>query len=108
MKKISLLIALVLMAGGAYAHERTSNCVVGVTGAEASVTVNGFRSSTACADLIASEKYGFYRRETPPDGGVLCEIQHKQRRYVVRDRGAFMLVGRSLCAMIEHDVKEER
>jgi hypothetical protein len=108
MKKASLLVLLVLLAGGAYAHERTSSCVVGVTGAEASVTVKGFRSSAACADMIASKKRDYYRRDTPPDGGVLCEIQNGQRRYIVRDHGAFMFVGRSLCAAIADDSKADR
>jgi hypothetical protein len=108
MKKASLLILLVLLAGGAYARERTSSCVVGVTGAEATVTVKGFRSGAACADLIASKKHDYYQRDTPPDGGVLCEIQAGQRRYIVRDRGAFMFVGRGLCSAIENDVKADR
>jgi len=107
MKKASLLILLVLLAGGAYAHERTSSCVVGVTGAEATVTVKGFRSGAACADLVAS-KHDYYQRDTPPDGGVLCEIQRGQRRYIVRDRGAFMFIGRGLCSRIADDAKAER
>ena len=108
MKKASLLILLVLMAGGAYAHERTSSCVVGVTGAEATVTVKGFRSGAACADLVASKKRDYYQRDTPPDGSVLCEIQQGHRRYIVRDRGAFMFVGRGLCATIADEAKENR
>ena len=104
MKKISLLVLLVLLAGGAYAHERTSSCVVGVNGADATVTVKGFRSGSSCAALVASNKHGFYDRETAPEGSVLCEIQNRGRRYVVRDRGAFMLIGRNLCSTIEDDL----
>ena len=108
MKKISLLILLVLIAGGAYAHERTSSCVVGVTGADATVTVKGFGSGSACTALVESKKHGYYERESTPDGSVLCEVQHKRRRYVVRDRGTFMLIGRNLCSSIEDDLNALR
>ena len=101
---ISLLVLLVLIAGGAYAHERTSSCVVGVNGADATVTVKGFRSSSMCTALVESKKHGFYERESTPEGRVLCEVQNKGRRYVVRDRGTFMLIGRNLCSSIEDDL----
>jgi hypothetical protein len=104
MKKISVLVLLVLLAGGAYAHERTSSCIVGVTGADATVTVKGFRSGSSCAALVESKKHGFYERETAPEGSVLCEVQNKGRRYVVRDRGTFMFIGRNLCSSIEDEL----
>jgi hypothetical protein len=108
MKKASLLVLLVLLAGGAYAHERTSSCVVGVTGADATITVKGFRSGSMCTALVDSKKHGFYERETAPDGSVLCEVQNKGRRYVVRDRGTFMLIGRNLCSNIEDELNALR
>lgn len=108
MKKISVLVLLVLLAGGAYARERTSSCVVGVTGADATVTVKGFRSGSMCSALVESKKHGFYERETAPDGSVLCEVQHDRRRYVVRDRGTFMLIGRNLCSNIEEELNALR
>src|SRR5215468_1700257 len=101
---LSLVVLLLLIAGGAYAHERTSSCVVGVDGADATVTVKGFRSSSMCTALVESKKHGFHERESPPEGRVLCEVQNKGRRYVVRDRGMFMLIGRNLCTSIEDDL----
>jgi len=106
LKKTSftLVVLLLLIAGGAYAHERTSSCVVGVNGADATVTVKGFRSSSMCTALVESKKHGFYERESTPEGRVLCEVQNKGRRYVVRDRGTFMFIGRNLCSSIEDDL----
>src|SRR5215510_10990478 len=101
---LTLVVLLLLIAGGAYAHERTSSCVVGVNGADATLTVKGFRSSSICTALVESKKHGFYERESTPEGRVLCEVQNKGRRYVVRDRGTFMFVGRNLCSSIEDDL----
>lgn len=107
--KLSLLLvgALVLFAGGWYARARVSSCVVGVTGAEASVTITGMRSGAACDALVASSPRAYYRRESAPDGGVLCEIPRGSVRYVVRDRGAMMLVGRGLCAGFENEARTQ-
>jgi len=101
---LTLVVLLLLIAGGAYAHERTSSCVVGVDGADATVTVKGFRSSSMCSALVESKRHGFYERKSTPEGRVLCEVQNKGRRYVVRDRGIFMLIGRNLCSSIDDDL----
>jgi hypothetical protein len=95
-----LVLLLVLGAGGWYARARTSSCVVGVNGAEASITVTGFGSAAACEELVRENPRASYMRQSPPDGGVLCEIQRGQKRYVVRDRGALMLVGRGICSAL--------
>jgi hypothetical protein len=100
----SVLILLVLaVCGGAgwYVRGRSGSCVVGVNGAEATVTISGFRSKAACEEMVRSRPTETYIRQSPPEGSVLCEIQRGRSRYVVRDRGALMVVGRAMCASMQ-------
>lgn len=99
-QSIVVLLLLVLGAGGWYARQRTSRCVVGVNGADATVTITGFGSSSACEDMVREYPNASYLRQTPPDGGVLCEVQRDQKTFIVRDRGTFMLVGRGICSSL--------
>lgn len=99
----TLLVVLLAGAGGWYARARTSSCVVGVTGADANVTVTGFGSAASCDDMVRANPSVSYLRQSPPEGGVLCEVQRGQKRYVVRDRGALMLVGRGICSSLMND-----
>jgi hypothetical protein len=97
-----LLVLGLFAAVGWYARERASSCVVGVAGAEASITVAGLGSRAACDDFVRSNPREWYVRQSPPDGGVLCEVQQGQVRYAVRDRGTFMLVGRGVCSSLQN------
>jgi hypothetical protein len=103
MRNSLLVIGAFLGAGlGAYGmREVVSSCAVGVSGTDATVTVHGFRSDTACADLTrGSGATTIYDRQEPPTGRVLCEVNHNRQRYVVRDDGLLMITGRSICAVL--------
>jgi hypothetical protein len=104
----SLLLLILLGTGGWYARERTRSCIVGVNGADASVTVTGFGASTECETMIHENQNASYLRQSPPAGGVLCEIQRGQKRLVVRDRGALMLIGRGICATLLDTTRKSR
>jgi hypothetical protein len=88
-----------LGVGGAW-KEAGRSCMVGVTGTEASVTVSGWHAVDACQAIVKSEPTTYYLRETPPTEGVLCEMSSHGRRYIVRDRGLVMVVGRVICSAL--------
>ena len=69
-------------------------------GAEASVTISGWRADSECAEAVKAKHNELYLRESPPTEGVICEVSRHGRRYVVRDRGLFLLTGRALCAAL--------
>jgi hypothetical protein len=104
---IVLLIVLLLGAGGWYAKESTSSCMIAVNNAEATMTISGIGSTGECEE-IARQNPDRYVRQSPPDGGVLCEKQHGRKRYVVRDRGAFMIIGRSMCSSLDNRIANGR
>jgi hypothetical protein len=107
-KSALMLLVLGVCGAGYYVRERSSSCVVGVTGAEASVTITGFRSNAACEDMVRSRPNETYLRQSAPDGAVLCEFQRGRSRYVVRDRGALMVVGRAMCASMQNQQPTSR
>ena len=101
-KSALILLVLGVCGAGWYARERSSSCVVGVNGAEATVTITGFKSRAACDEMVKNRPNETYVREAAPEGGVLCEFQRGRTRYVVRDRGALMVVGRAMCASMQN------
>ena len=90
----------VVIALGWGGHEVFGSCTVGVTGTDATVTVKGWKAGAECRRLRATDSTGLYDRREPPTGDVMCEMPHGRQRYIVRDRGLLMVVGRSLCAWL--------
>ena len=91
--------ALILSsAGGVAYHSTYASCIIGVTGTNASVTVRGWGAPAVCRAAIQDGRKWAYARDEIPTEPVLCEIEQHHRRYIVRDAGVFMIVGRSLCA----------
>lgn len=107
MKLISKLVivstASAGLAGSATYHKAMQSCIVGITGTNASVTVRGWGASTACQVAVKEGQAWAYAREEVPTEPVLCEVQQHHRRYIVRDTGGLMLVGRGLCYTLMHD-----
>jgi hypothetical protein len=103
-KSALFLLLLVIGTGGWYARERTSSCVVGMNGVEATVTITGWGSAGACQEYVRSRPLEAYIRRSPAEGAVLCERQRGRNRYIVRDRGAFMLIGRAMCVSLEQQM----
>jgi hypothetical protein len=101
-KSALILLVLAVCGAGWYVRGRTGSCVVGVNGAEATVTISGYRSKPACEEMVRSKPTETYIRQSPPEGSVLCEVQRGRSRYVVRDRGALMVVGRAMCASMQN------
>lgn len=97
---IGLISATIALAGALTYHVDAASCVVGVYGADASVSVSGWGAPQACRAMVAERPQALYIRETPPTADVLCEFDRNHQHLVVRDRGVFMLLGRSFCAAI--------
>jgi len=107
-KSVLILLVLAVCGAGWYVRGRSGSCVVGVNGAEATVTISGFRSKAACEEMVRSRPTETYIRQSPSGGSVLCEIQRGRSRYVVRDRGALMVVGRAMCASMQNQSSTSR
>ena len=101
MKPTIIVIGVLALGAAAYgSHRFLGSCSVGVTGTDATVTVSGWRATAACHDLQAQDSRWVYLREEPLVGDVLCEVRRDHRHYVVRDKGALLLVGRMACAAL--------
>lgn len=109
LSKSSLPILLLILLGaiGWYAKESSSTCMVAVKNAEATMMISGLGSSAECEEIVRRNR-DWYVRQSPPDGGVLCEVQRGRKRYVVRDRGVFMLIGRGMCLSLEKQASSDR
>jgi hypothetical protein len=103
-KLVGAAVAACFLGGAAW-RESSSSCVLGTTGAAASVTLQGWGSAAVCQQLAAESRSFFYERTTPVPASdvVLCEGERRGVRYVVRDQGLLMLVGRAVCGTIARE-----
>ncbi len=103
-KLVGAAVAACLLGGAAW-RESSSSCALGAAGAAASVTLRGWGSAAACQELAAESRGFFYVRATPVPASdvVLCEGERRGVRYVVRDQGLLMLVGRAVCGTIARE-----
>ena len=92
------LLGAVLLGGLLWAnHERTASCTVGVSGFDAMVTISGWGAPRACRSTLEENPTTQYLRTQPPAGDLMCEYRIDGRRYTVRDRGVFKMLGRGWC-----------
>jgi hypothetical protein len=59
--------------------------------------VRGWDASGSCQQLIAANKERYYWRTEPATEPVLCEVPIGPRRFIVRDDGALVILGRIAC-----------
>jgi len=101
--KVALIVtSAAAVAGSATYHTAQESCIIGITGTNASVTVRGWGATRACQGAVREGEAWAYDREEVPTEPVLCEVKQHHRRYIVRDTGALMLVGRGLCYSLVH------
>lgn len=94
----ALLASAVAGAGAATWHQAAPSCVLGKFNAAATVTVSGLGAGHVC-EATAARGGGYYVRTAPVPASdvVLCEVNAQGLHWTVRDQGAFMFVGRTVC-----------
>lgn len=90
-------VLLCAAASGVVAHRTFDSCVIGYIGSRATVTIRGWDASRSCQQLIAANKDRYYARTEPATEPVLCEVPIGPRRFIVRDDGALVILGRIAC-----------
>lgn len=93
---IALLAILLVSASGIgpLAGVARGRCVLGVQGAEATVTVVGWNAGAECETAAAFGQ--FYVEDLEPSGPVVCRYERGAHTWTVRDVGG-QLVGSSIC-----------
>ena len=92
------LLVVVALGGAAFGTYRAqSNCVLGVQGTRATLTLQGFGAKSRCK-RFADRNHDFYVRKQAAVEPVICEGDKDGLHYAVRDEGLIVLIGRVTCA----------
>ncbi len=88
------------------------SCTIGVTGTEASITVQGWMAGKTCNDILSGSSKlnvgtpeNLYDLTQPATQPVICEYNISSQRLIVRDEGLVKLVGNEICDRLKNQVR---
>lgn len=104
----ALAVVLVILCAGPLVSCALgqSSCTVGVTGAAATMTIQGSDANSACDNEVAGHGLcakvyaSCYQYSSTPDTPEVCEADYSGSHYIVRDEGAIKFLGNELCQLL--------